>query len=47
MMRGYSIVEDTNGKLVKTINALKTGDDVSVRLSDGSVIAEVKEVRHE
>lgn len=41
MMRGYSIVEDKDGNVVKTIKELKTGDDISIRLSDGSVEAQI------
>lgn len=37
---GYAIVE-TNGKKISSIENLEVGDDVDIKLSDGSVIAKV------
>src|SRR6266850_7299015 len=42
--RGYALVFDGNGQLVKDAERLKPGDDISARLARGSVRARVKEV---
>jgi exodeoxyribonuclease VII large subunit len=42
--RGYSVVRKKD-KLVKTASQLKTGDDISIRLAKGEVIATVKEIK--
>ena len=43
--RGYSIVTDKNGKTLKTIDQVKTGDNISIKLSDGRILADVQEVQ--
>ena len=43
--RGYSIVTDRNGKTLKTIDQVKTGDSISIKLSDGRILADVQEVQ--
>lgn len=43
--RGYSIVTDRNGKTLKTIDQVKTGDNISIKLSDGRILADVQEVQ--
>ncbi len=40
--RGYALVFDAAGKLVKDAQQLKTGDDVSARLARGQITATVK-----
>jgi exodeoxyribonuclease VII large subunit len=42
--RGYALVFDANGQLVKDAERLKPGDDISARLARGSVRARVKEI---
>jgi len=42
--RGYALVFDTNGQLVKDATRLKPGDDVSARLARGTVRARVNSV---
>ena len=40
LTRGYSIVEK-NGKMINSINDLKTKDKISIKLSDGEKEAEI------
>ena len=40
LYRGYSITEK-NGKVVKSIKDLQNGDDIEIRLTDGSKKAKV------
>jgi len=37
LRRGYSIVYDTHGKIVKTLDQIQLGDSLSVRLCEGKV----------
>lgn len=41
MIRGYSIVEDKNGTIIKSVKSVKKGDDISIRLNDGTVDATI------
>ncbi len=43
MERGYSIVYSDNNTLVKTIHQLEQGENVKIRLKDGSVLCQVRE----
>ena len=45
LSRGYSMAMDDEGTVIKSIQALKKGDRLSVRLSDGKAVARVEEVR--
>ncbi len=45
MSRGYSAVMDHTGKAVRTVKTLHPGDKVSVRLKDGTALAEIQEVQ--
>ena len=45
LQRGYSIVTDRNGKTLKTIDQVKTGDNITIKLSDGRILADVQEVQ--
>jgi exodeoxyribonuclease VII large subunit len=45
--RGYALVFDANGQLVKDAERLKPGDDVSARLARGSVRARVTSIETE
>jgi exodeoxyribonuclease VII large subunit len=40
--RGYALVFDANGQLVKDASQLKPGDNISARVSKGTLTAEVK-----
>ena len=42
--RGYAIVQDGGGKPLRSVKGVEPGDGVSVRLRDGSLETEVKEV---
>lgn len=42
--RGYSIVTDSEGRTLKSISQTRSGDVISVKMSDGSVSAKVQEV---
>ena len=46
LSRGYSIAEK-NGKTVKSVNELKVGDTVSLRVFDGNARLNVMEIRKE
>ncbi|MDR0305553.1 MAG: exodeoxyribonuclease VII large subunit [Chitinispirillales bacterium] len=40
--RGYSVVQDSKGSAVKSAKALKAGDNVKIRFSDGSAEAKIE-----
>jgi exodeoxyribonuclease VII large subunit len=42
LSRGYAIVLDANGRAVRAARDVKSGDRVSIRLSEGSLSAEVR-----
>jgi len=42
--RGYALVFDSGGKLLKNAAQVKTGDEISARLAQGSVTATVKKI---
>ena len=44
LRRGYSIVEDTEEKLVRSTERIRTGDKITVILADGRVHADVRDV---
>lgn len=43
--RGYSIVTDKNGRTLKSTAQVRTGDNITIRLSDGRILADVQEVQ--
>ena len=43
--RGYALVFDTSGKLVKDAESVKTGDDIRARVARGEIEATVKKTR--
>jgi exodeoxyribonuclease VII large subunit len=43
--RGYALVFDSSGKLIKEADVVKGGDDISVRVAKGEIRAVVKEKR--
>lgn len=44
LTRGYSLVKDKNGRLVRSSQALTPGDDLTISFREGSATAIVKEV---
>lgn len=42
LARGYAIVSEAGGAIVKSTNAVSRGDEVKVRLSDGTLLCDVK-----
>ncbi|MBR4873684.1 MAG: exodeoxyribonuclease VII large subunit [Clostridia bacterium] len=47
LARGYSVVTDADGASVRSISRVKVEDDISVRVSDGTLVATVKSVQKE
>ena len=45
LQRGYSIVADSNGNVIKTVSRVAPGDGISIILSDGRILADVQEVQ--
>ena len=45
LQRGYSIVTDSNGNVIKTVSRGAPGDGISIILSDGRILADVQEVQ--
>ena len=45
LQRGYSIVTDSNGNVIKTVSRVAPGDGISIKLSDGRILADVQEVQ--
>jgi exodeoxyribonuclease VII large subunit len=43
--RGYALVFDSSGKLIKDPDAVRAGDDISARVAKGEIRAVVKEKR--
>ena len=43
--RGYSIVTVKDGRTLKSIGQVNAGDNISIKLSDGRIIAGVQEVQ--
>jgi exodeoxyribonuclease VII large subunit len=44
LQRGFAVVHDSDGRLVGSIHVVSAGDDVSVRLADGSFGATVRQI---
>ena len=40
-MRGYSVVENVDNKVVKSVNDVNKEDKISIILNDGKISAEV------
>lgn len=47
LARGYGAVFTEDNKVVTKVSSLKSGDEIQIKLSDGKVIAEVKETVQE
>ena len=43
--RGYSIVTDKGGRTLKSVSQANAGDNITIRLSDGRILADVQEVQ--
>jgi exodeoxyribonuclease VII large subunit len=41
LSRGYSVAFDENGTLVKSVSDVKSGEKITLRVSDGRINAEV------
>ena len=44
LTRGYSYVCDKSGRAIESARAVKKGDNVSIVLSDGSLLSEIKDI---
>ena len=42
--RGYSVTLNEKGQLVKSVKAVKSGESLTVQMSDGKLTAQVQEV---
>ena len=42
--RGFSITEDSKGKVIKSIDAIKKGDSITTRVADGTITSTVEKV---
>lgn len=47
LQRGYSIVYDENGEILNSVENIKEGDSLKIRLFDGTVVSEVREVSND
>lgn len=47
LARGYGVVTDAEGAAVRSVSCIKEEDDISVRVSDGTLVATVKSVQKE
>ncbi len=44
LSQGYSVATEKSGRVIKSVEQVKAGDDISVNLKDGAVLARVTEV---
>ncbi|MDO4744528.1 MAG: exodeoxyribonuclease VII large subunit, partial [Clostridia bacterium] len=42
LSRGYSVAKDESGKVIKSVTSVKSGDSISVTVTDGAIKAVVK-----
>ena len=47
LSRGYAIAKNGSGDTVNSVSAIKQGDELSVVLSDGEILAEVKKTKED
>ena len=45
--RGYAVISDCDGVMLKSIDQIKIGDKINVKIKDGTVNATVSGVRRE
>ncbi len=43
---GFSYVSDKNGKNIRSVSGIKSGDEIEIRVTDGKISSVVKEVDH-
>ena len=46
LKRGYSYVCDKDGKAIESVMSVNKGDKVSIVLSDGKILSEVKDIEN-
>jgi exodeoxyribonuclease VII large subunit len=46
LKRGYSYVCDKDGKAVESVGSVNIGDNVSIVLSDGTLLSEIKDIEN-
>ena len=46
LKRGYSYVCDGDGKAIESVKSVKKGDKVSIVLSDGTLLSEIKDIEN-
>lgn len=42
LARGYGVVQDSEGRVISSVAALRVGEPVTIRLSDGRAVAEIR-----
>ena len=47
LTRGYSVVNDPAGKLIKSVHQVGIGDRISVSMADGSLQASVMDIKED
>jgi exodeoxyribonuclease VII large subunit len=47
LQRGYAIVSDENGKIISSVTEVQPGNQVAVRLMDGILESEVKQIHQD
>ena len=47
LARGYGVVQDSEGRVVSSVAALRVGEPVTIRLSDGRAVAEIRSKENE
>ena len=46
LSRGFSLIKNEEGNLIKTINSVKIGDKINIQISDGSLDAKIKKIKY-
>lgn len=47
LKRGYGVLTDSNNKSIKTVKNIKISDKINIKLSDGSIIANVDSIKED
>ena len=45
LTRGYALVQDENGEVIRSVKQTSTGDSVEISLRDGTVCATVTQIK--
>lgn len=45
MINGFGYLEDQNGEPVTSVHKVKEGDQISLTISDGTILAMAKQIR--